>query len=67
MAPEVKSSILAKLKKLEESVEKLEALRKTPREKFLDNFQIQYLQAAPAVFREFAAAFSDFLEKTARP
>jgi len=33
MASEVKSSILAKLKKLEEAVEKLEELRKTPLEK----------------------------------
>ena len=41
MAPEVKSSILAKLKKLEEAVEKLETLRKTSFEEFLDNFQIQ--------------------------
>lgn len=142
MAPEVKSSILAKLKKLEESVEKLEALRKTPFERFLNSFQIQdasmynlvigieaitdvgnyflaehfhkspetyediitqlgetkiiseelfqkskgmarfrnllihlyevvepeqvheSLQKAPGIFREFAAAFSEFLEKT---
>ncbi len=41
MAPEVKSSILAKLKKLEEVVEKLEALRRTPLEKFLADFQTQ--------------------------
>lgn len=41
MAPEVKSSILAKLKKLEESVEKLEALRTTPFDTFLNSFQIQ--------------------------
>ncbi len=142
MAPEVKSSILAKLKKLEEAVEKLETLRKTSFEEFLDNFQIQdasmynlvmgieaitdvgnyflaehfhrspetyediikelgetkiisedllkksegmarfrnrlihlyeavepekvynYLQSAPAIFREFASAFNEFLEKS---
>lgn len=41
MAPEVKSSILAKLKKLEDTIEKLEALHKTPFEIFLHDFQIQ--------------------------
>ncbi len=41
MSPEIKSSILKKLKKLEEAVEKLETLRGISREEFLENPQVQ--------------------------
>ncbi len=41
MSPEVKSSILKKLKKLEEVIEKLEDLKKTPFEKFLGDDKAQ--------------------------
>jgi len=41
MSPEVKTSILKKLKKLEEVIEKLEDLKKTPFEKFLEDDKAQ--------------------------
>ncbi len=41
MPPEVKSSILQKLKKLEDVTARLEQLKKHPLEKFLNTFEIQ--------------------------
>lgn len=41
MSPEVKSSILKKLKKLEETVERLEKFKKTSFEKFLEDDKTQ--------------------------